>query len=353
MHHLSISRRALLRRSSSVVGLLAAGAFAASRSHASESDDLIAFARKEGQVGFYTAMDLQVAQKLAQAFEAAYPGITVRLERSGAERIFQRIAQEQASRINSVDVVCSTNPAHFLSWKRDALLASYVPKDARAALPAEHVDPDGMYASVCGWLVLMGHNTDLVKPADAPKGFLDLLDPRWSGKMVKAHPAYSGGVMTATFLMIKHFGWDYLEKLARQKVLQVQSSVDPPKKILIGERAVMIDGTDYSIANLKEQGRPVDVIYPAEGSPLIVVPSGIFRSAPNPNAAKLFQNFLFSVEAQQLIVDVFGLRSFHRAVREKIGRPALKDIKLLASDPAEVEAQGEQIKERYSRLFGV
>ncbi len=64
---------------------------------------------------------------------------------------------------------------------------------------------------------------------------------------------------------------------------------------------------------LKDQGKPVEVVYPAEGSPLIIVPSGIFRSAPNPNAARLFQSFFFSAEAQQMLVDVFAHRSFHGA----------------------------------------
>ena len=57
---------------------------------------------------------------------------------------------------------------------------------------------------------------------------------------------------------------------------------------------------------LKDQGKPVEVVYPAEGSPLIIVPLGVFRGAPNPNAAKLFRSFFFSVEAQTILVDVFG-----------------------------------------------
>src|SRR2546423_5109308 len=65
---------------------------------------LIEAAKKEGKLAFYTAMDLAVAEKLARAFEAAYPGVAVRVERSGSERVFQRIGQEQASNIRAVDV---------------------------------------------------------------------------------------------------------------------------------------------------------------------------------------------------------------------------------------------------------
>src|SRR5262249_12040091 len=73
--------------------------------------DWIAAARKEGKIAFYSALELNISEKLARTFEARYPGITARVERSGAERIFQRIGQEQDSRINAVDLVCSTDPA--------------------------------------------------------------------------------------------------------------------------------------------------------------------------------------------------------------------------------------------------
>jgi iron(III) transport system substrate-binding protein len=314
---------------------------------------LIEGARKEGKVNFYTALDLQVSEKLGKTFEARYPGIAARIERSGAERVFQRINQERASRISNVDVACSTDAAHFLFWKRSGWLAPYLPMEATAHVPIEHIDPDGMYTTVCAWLIISGYNTKLVKPQDAPKSFADLLDPKWTGKMVKAHPAYSGGIMTATFLMVREFGWDYLEKLAKQRIMQVQSSVDPPRKILLGERAVMVDGTDYSIVQFKEQGQPVEAVYAAEGTPLITVPSGVFHDAPNPNAARLFQSFLFSLEAQQLLADTFALRSFHSLVKDKPGRTPLSAVKLMKSDPAAVEAQSEEIKSRYSKLFGV
>src|SRR5437762_10901845 len=78
---------------------------------------LIEAAKKEGQVIYYTSTDLPVAEKLAKAFEAKYSGIKVRVERTGAERVFQRIGQEYASNIHAVDVVNSSDAAHFIVWK--------------------------------------------------------------------------------------------------------------------------------------------------------------------------------------------------------------------------------------------
>ena len=314
---------------------------------------LIEAAKKEGKLAFYTAMDLPVAERFAKAFEAMYPGVAVRVERSGAERVFQRIAQEQASNIRVVDVVNTADAAHIIVWKRNGWLEPYVPEDVARHFPAVHQDPDGTSALTRVWLSSLGYNTALVKAEDAPRGFADLLDPKWTGKMVKAHPAYSGTIMTATFQIARDLGWGYLEKLARQKVMQVQSSTDPPKKLALGERAVMADGNDYNLIQLKERGQPVEVVYPSEGTPFVTGPTAIFRAAPNPNAARLFQSYLHSREGQQLLVDFARQHSLHAQVTEKPGGRKLSEIKLMKDDAAGVEAQAEEIKTRYAKIFGV
>jgi iron(III) transport system substrate-binding protein len=316
------------------------------------SPAMIQAARKEGMVAFYTAMAIPVAENLGKTFEAKYSGIAVRVKRSGAERVFQRIGKEEEIRIHEVDVVCSTDAAHFIHWKRDGLLAPYVPEDVAKHLPLEQVDVDGMYAVVFALLSPIGYNTNLVKPEDAPKSFADLLDPRWKGKIVKGHPDYSGTILTATFQLARDLGWSYFEKLAQQNVMQVQSALEPPNKIALGERAVQADGADSNLLLLKEQGASVEAAYATEGTPLITAPSGVFQSAPNPNAARLFQSFLFSVEAQQSLVDASALHSFHALAKEKPGRRPLSTIKLMKTDPAAMEAQREEIKARYSRIFG-
>jgi iron(III) transport system substrate-binding protein len=349
------TRRDVLKASAAAAGLcvFAKPLRAAPPEPAIVTPTLIEAAQKEGKLAFYTAMDLPVAEKLAKAFEAKYANIAVRVERSGAERVFQRIGQEMASNIHACDVVNSADASHFIVWKRQGWLASYLPEDVAKHFPDEHFDPDGLFATTRVWLSSVGYNTNMVKPQDAPKSFADLLDPKWTGKMVKAHPAYSGTIMTATFQIVQALGWDYLEKLAKQKVMQVQSSTDPPKKLALGERAVMADGNDYNLIQLKERGQPVEVVYPSEGTPIVTGPTGIFASAPNPNAARLFQNWLHSLDGQQLLVDFAAQHSVHALVKEKPGRKKLSEIKLFKSDPAGVEKMSEEIKKRYAELFKV
>jgi iron(III) transport system substrate-binding protein len=349
------SRREMLSvTAGSIAGaVFAAASRAAGPPPATVTPALIEAARKEGKISYYAAIELGVAERLGKMFEAKYPGIAVRVERSGAERIFQRIAQEQGSGIHAVDVANSTDMAHYLDWKKNGWLAPYLPEEVAKHFPADQFDPEGLYATSCAWFETIGYNTNLVKAEDAPKSYADLLDPKWQGKIVKGHPSYSGAILTTTFVLARELGWSYLEKLAQQKVMQVQSAGDPPRKIMLGERAVMADGNDYSLVLFKDQGKPVEVVYPLEGSPLIIVQSGVFQNAPNPNAARLFQSFFLSREAQQMLVDEFAHRSFHALVKPRAGLTPMSEVKMLKSDPAAVQAQSEEIKARYAKLFRV
>jgi iron(III) transport system substrate-binding protein len=350
-----ISRRDVLKASGALAAssTFATQVMAAAPPASAVTPALIEGAKKEGKAIWYTSVDLPLAEKVARAFETKYPGVAVRVERTGAERVFQRIGQEYASRIHAVDVVNSSDAAHLIVWKRDGILAPYVTEDIAKHYPPEHKDPDGQFASFRIFLCPVGYNTNLVNKEDAPKSFAELLDPKWIGKIVKAHPSYSGTILTATYQMSRDIGWSYFEKLAKQKIMQVQSASDPPKKLALGERAIMADGIEYGMFQLKETGRPVELVYPTEGTPLIIGPNAVFKNAPNPNAARLLQSYMFSRECQQLIVDAGGMRSAHALVKEKPGRTPLKDIKLMKDDASAVEKQSEAIKTRYTQIFKV
>ncbi len=314
---------------------------------------LVEAAKKEGKVVWYTSIDLKVSQEIAQTFEAKYPGVKVQVERTGAERILQRISQEYSSSIHAVDVVNSSDASHLAYWKEQRFLAPYVPEDVAKFYPPEHKDPDGMYASFRIFLCIIAYNTSLVKKEEAPKSFADLLLPQWKNKIVKAHPGYSGTILTATFQTARDLGWGYFEKLAQQNVLQVQSASVPPKKLALGERAVQADGVEYLIFKEKESGQPVDPVYASEGTPLIIGPNGVFKAAPNPNAARLFQSYCFTAECQQVNINTGGLRSAHPQTKEKPGRTPLKDIKLMKDDAVGVLKDAEAIKAHYVKLFHV
>jgi iron(III) transport system substrate-binding protein len=315
--------------------------------------ELIKAAQKEGSCNYYTSVDLPLAERLARAFEAKYPGVKVRVERSGAERVFQRIGQEYGSKIHRVDVVNSSDAAHLIVWKDQGILAPFVPEDVAKHFPAEHKDPDGTFSTFRLTLSPIAYNTSQVKAAEAPKSLNDLLDPKWIGRITKAHPSYSGTILTATYQISRDLGWGFFEKLAKQKIMQLQSATDPPKKIVLGERMLAADGSEYVMLQEKEAGRPIEIVYPSEGTPLIVGPNAVFKAAPNPNAARLLHAWMCTPECQQLSIDHGGLRSVHALAKEKPGRTPLAKIKLMKDDAAAVEKSADSIKKRYSQLFGV
>jgi iron(III) transport system substrate-binding protein len=314
---------------------------------------LIEAAKKEGKVSYYTAMDLSVAEPLAKAFEAKFPGIQVAVERTGAERLFNRLAQETASNIKRCDVVNNSDAAHFITWKREGWLQPYVTVDIAENVAPEMRDPDGTFVNQRTHLSTMAYHIGLVKPEDAPKGFNDLLDRKYAGKLVKGHPGYSGTIMTATHQIARELGWGYFEKLAKQKVMQVQSATEPPKKLEARERAIAVDGSDYLFWMARERGVPIEVVYPVEGTPQISNPMAVFKAAPNPNAARLMFAWIMSGEGQEFIVNLSGQYPANLKVKAKAGRPPLSSIKTLREDPVEVEKMADEIKTKYAQIFRV
>ena len=317
------------------------------------TDTVIAAARKEGTVVFHTSIEVGVCEKMIAGFNQRYPDIRVQLERTGAERILQRITQEYSSNIHAADVVESSDMGTFVEWKKKGWLAAYVPEEVPKHWPETERDPDGLFASVRASLSVIAYNTKQVKPEDVPKGFADLLHPRWRMRMVKAHPSYSGSILTSTYATAKAMGWDYFDKLAKQRVMQVQSATEPPKKVAQGERSIEVDGTEYVVLNMQDAGAPIAPVYAVEGTPVFSGQACLMEQAAHPNAARVFYTYLFSRDCQQLMTDSGNLRSFHKEVKAKAGQVALSDIKLLFSTPEELAANAEDTKRKYLSAFGV
>ena len=334
-----------------VLPALLAAAFAVHAWAQETTPAMVAAAEKEGKVVWYSSVDVKVAEGVAEAFRAAYPKIEIDVERTGSERVLQRINQEYQSNIHNVDVVNSSDASHFIFWKQQGWLAKHVPPDA-AKFPASGKDPEGYYFAWRSTLSPIAYNTNVVKEAEAPKGYKDLLDPKWKGKLVKAHPSYSGTSLTGTFALVKVLGWDYFEQLAKQNVQQLQSTTAPPKTIASGERAVQVDGNEYNLFIEIDKKSPVKIVYAVEGTPFVTSPTAVFAQAPHPNAARVFQNFLYTPKIQQLIVDKGGQRSLHPDVKEPANRTPLKNIKLLPDDPVAMLPQVAEIKKKYTSIFG-
>ena len=339
-----------MKRLSALVGLLASiGMLVAVP--ASAQDARVEAAKKEGKVVWYTSLALPTAEKIGKLFEAAYPGIKVEVQRTGSQRILQRVMQEMQANLKLVDVIHTSDAGHFVLLKEKKLLMKYSPAGIDA-FPAGFKGKDGYYFTLRATVNVIAYNTKLVPAAEAPKGWKDLLDPKWRGKMVTAHPGYSGVISTHVLALVQLYGWDYFKQLAQNKLMLVQSAVDPAGVVASGERQVAVDGGDYYYYQMKKKGNPIEVVYPKEGVPLVISPSAIASFAPHPNAAKLFTDFTFTRELQQVMADSEGLYTGHPEVKYPTDKPKLSDLKLLTVDPEELEKRNEEIKSRFVEFFG-
>ena len=345
-HRIDITRRSFVAGAASLTAAALAGRAAA------QDAKVVEAAKKEGKVVWYTSLVLTSAEKVAKQFEAAYPGVKCEVHRTGSERILQRVMQELQANIKNVDVVHTSDAGHFVLFKDKKLLTKYTPAGVEA-FPAGFKDRDGFSYGLRATVNCIAFNTKAVQAAEAPRTWKDLLDPRWKGKMVTAHPGYSGVIATHVLALVNLMGWDYFKQLGQNQLMMVQSANDPSTVVAAGERAVAVNGGEYSFYQLKKKGNPVEMVYPKEGVPLVVSPTAITAFAPHPNAARLFTDFTFGRDLQQFLADSEGLYTGHPDVKYPADKPKLSDLKLLAVDPAELFKRNEEIKKRFVEFFGV
>src|SRR5437773_6717618 len=260
-----------------VAGLVTAGGAQTPSRH-------LQVARKEGKVVWYTSLVLPSAERVAKLFETAYPDVKVEVHRTGSQRILQRVMQELQANIKNADVVHTSDAGHFVLLKDKKLLAKYTPAGVES-FPPGFKDRDGYYYGLRATVNVIAYNPKIVPAAEAPRTWKDLLDPKWKGKQVTAHPGYSGVIATHVLALVHLYGWDYFKQLAQNKLMLVQSAVDPAGVVASGERPVAVNGGDYSFYQVKKKGNPVEIVFPKEGVPLVVSPTAIAAYAPHPNAA--------------------------------------------------------------------
>jgi iron(III) transport system substrate-binding protein len=318
---------------------------------AAQDAALIQAAKKEGKVVWYTSLALPSSTAIAHYFEKKYPGISVEVHRTGSQRVLQRVMQEAGAGIKNVDLIHTSDAGHFELLKGKNLLLKYTPQGV-ASFPEGFKDKAGFYYGMRATLSVIAYNPKSIADKDAPKTWKDLLDSKWSGKEVSAHPGYSGIIMTHVLALVNVYDWDYFRDLAKNKLHLVQSANDPAGIVASGERPLGVNGAEYFYYKTQKQGNPIKIVYPKEGVPLVVSPVAIAKDSPHPNAAKLFTEFIFAKEQQQLLADKEGLYTGHPDVTYPKDKPKLKDLKLLSTDADELEKRNGEIKKRFVEYFG-
>jgi iron(III) transport system substrate-binding protein len=292
-------KRARITRRATVFGLTASSILpsimAPSRAEG-EWSSLVAAAKKEGRVVLYSAfVGLAAHKELKNDFESAY-GITVDILEARASEVRERIRIEQAAGRNAADVSENGRTTTTLQIKEERVFEPHGPLPSLGRLKADFPS-DGMRLPVFAIVYGILANTMLVKPADEPKSWLDLTDPRWKGKILSDDLRTLGGGGVLFSVLQDLYGRAFHEKLAQQDLKFSREIPANERRVARGEYPLYIPDSLTSLLELK--GLPVKFIAPKEGLPYVGYDLALLKNAPHPNAARLLMEYYLGKTMQQ------------------------------------------------------
>jgi iron(III) transport system substrate-binding protein len=321
-----------------VVALFASSAFAAA------IDTLMDGAKREGELVYYASMNLSEANAVIGAFEKRYPFIKVKLYRTGSEKLLTRVLTEARAKKSLADVIQTVEFSMHI-FRRSGILARYLPQ-ANALYPKEFKEA-GYWTTVYYNAYVTGYNTRLVAPRALPKNYEDLLDPKWKNKLMMegTKADWFAGMLQ---IMGQERGLDYMRALARQQPSPREGHELLAQLVAAGEGLFDINIPAASVERMKERGAPID--WSALGPvPSIMVGAGISDQAAHPNAAKLFLEFVLSLDGQKLMQTPGRLVARGDLVNEQAAM--LRNLTIVPVNPALAEKLDEYARQLRS-IFG-
>lgn len=269
-------------------------------------------------------------QPIYDAFEAAYPEITVKTEFLYGAELNTKLDQEAITGKPVADLVHLDDAARLAGQDKLAAIepftASNVPDDA--------VTLDGQLNAAAYVPFGFVYNTDNVP--EPPEGWEDLLDSQWADRLAIADPTTINGMTNALTAAISEdvLNLDYLENLKSQGPTAYANNAELGSAVATGssDLGIVFPYTFFRAA--KSQGAPVGFVFPVEGGSYVApYPYGLLKQAPNPLAAELLVNWLYTDDAQQLLPEI-GLYPASPDVAPSEGLPPLEDVDRFSLDQA-------------------
>jgi ABC-type Fe3+ transport system substrate-binding protein len=283
---------------------------------------LIAAAKAEGELTFYGDANETSLQKWTQGFTDEY-GIPVNVLRMPGSELAQRFQQEQAAGQAQADIFSIADRVSMEKMVTAGYIAEYTPADA-GLYPADQSKAGYYYPLQNGYFQTIAYNTSKVSAEDIAKIQADPLkaaaDAKFKGKVGVNMPQSSQQISALYYGWAEGdgastYGWDALKAVAANKPL-IQSSATLVQSLVQGEVSIAVGITDSLEFSYVAQGAPIQFVYP---TPTVggYFSDAIVKSAPHPNAAKLFMEWATSVEANQLYTEITGTAPVNSKVKDE------------------------------------
>jgi iron(III) transport system substrate-binding protein len=304
-----------------------------------------------GTVRIYVSVATSAAAKVVAALKPHFPNLKIEFVRAGSiETVRRFVAERQAGRIGA-DLIHGADPGGFEYFAQKGWL------DTRLAALAEVAAfRDGFYDKAAGWVALRAtgiapaYNTGLVKKVDVAATWRELAEPKWKGRIAISDPNRAGSSFSHLYAMWKMYGTDWIEKFAKNDVFVAGDGSATREAVANGERDVA-PVSEYDAFVFKEQGKPIDVAWPTDGTIMVPAPLGLIKDSPNSANALALAEYLLSREGQQIVADTILSWSPRRDVKAPMGKPELDQIKLATFDWEKAAAEKGQLLDLYFRYF--
>ncbi|MGA7489629.1 MAG: extracellular solute-binding protein [Xanthobacteraceae bacterium] len=303
-------------------------------------------ARREGSVSWYTSTPVALAQQLADDFQRQ-TGIKVQLLRTGGQAVLRRLQQEIAAGRPGADVMTMSDAGAANALAKQGLFEPFRPAGFEQVVEAAR-DRDGRWIAQRLSIIGIPVRTDKVK--DVPATWSDLKRPKYKGLMVMPDPSFTAIQLVVVGMLSRVLGWDFYEALRANETMIVQGHQQVFSTMQQGERVIGAEGADpRSFAHGQEVPNQ-KLIYPTEGVFIVSSPTAVLKDARNPNAAKLFAQFMISPAAQRTIA-AGGIHAARMDIAPPPGQPALSEVKFLPVDLDLIEERGRELKARFAEIF--
>jgi iron(III) transport system substrate-binding protein len=302
--------------------------------------------KKVNKLTIWSGASEDEAEALVKKFNEKHPGIAVSIIRAGSGELVNRLYSEQPKPDGDILLmVAKENMELAYDFLAPYKSANHAKIDVKVR---DSADVPRFYGSSMPLQAIMV-NTNLLKSSEYPKSWSDLIDPRFKGEIILANPALSGSAYAQVYMLYKLYGNEFLAKLAKNAVFTASSTAGP-ESVARGEYAITVTG-ESNIGKYIGEGSPVTYVYPSEGTGARFDATGIIANGPNPEAAKLFMDFITSLEAYEIIRSTRNRRVVTTELPGPENLPALSDIKLFPYDDLEAKNIKETLINDFSNMM--